>query len=212
MTMMINKNHLLTASRVCFALLGFSAIVTEIATLNERGKFIPANFFSYFTVESNLFAVIILLLSALSVVNNRRSERIALLRGSSTLNMIVVGVVFSLLLAGLDGELTAVRWDNSVLHYIMPVVVALDWFFDLPNVRIPFRRALIWMAFPIAYVTYSLIRGYFANWYPYSFLNPAERGYIGVTITSLVIAFVAAGLIWVLVGFTGRNSIKITKI
>ena len=86
-----------------------------------------------------------------------------MLRGSSTLNMIVVGIVFSLLLAGIDAELTAVPWDNTVLHYIMPVFVALDWYVDLPKVRIGFKRALVWMAFPTAYVTYSLIRSVRVN-------------------------------------------------
>jgi hypothetical protein len=212
MTALINKKYLLIATRIFFALLAFSAVVTEIATLIERGNFIPANFFSYFTVVANLLAVIILLISALSVVvANGQSQRIAMLRGSSTLNMILVGIVFSLLLAGLDVELTAVPWDNTVLHYIMPIFVALDWFLELPNVRIAFRRALVWMTFPLVYVTYILIRGHFANWYPYPFLSPAERGYFGVAITSLLIAFVGTGLIWVLVSFRWRSSVRKAK-
>jgi hypothetical protein len=36
----------LVVSRMVFALLGFSALVTEIATLVARGRFVPANFFS----------------------------------------------------------------------------------------------------------------------------------------------------------------------
>ncbi len=197
-----NKINFLASFRVFFSLLGFSALVTEIATLSERGRFIPVNFFSFFTVEANLFAILILLASALVPVNNNRDDRLALLRGSSTLNMIVVGIVFSILLAGLDAQLTAIPWDNTVLHYIMPVFVALDWFIDLPKVLISFKRALVWMAFPITYVTYSLIRGHFVDWYPYPFLNPNEHGYVGVAITSVVIAIGAAGLIWVLVRFT----------
>jgi hypothetical protein len=206
--MVVNKTYLLIGSRIFFALLGFSAIVTEIATLSERDRFIPSNFVSYFTVEANLFAVIVLVLSALALASNRQSGSVALLRGSSTLNMIVVGIVFSLLLADIDAELTAVPWDNAVLHYIMPVYVALDWFIDLPKVRITFKRALVWMVFPIAYVAYSLIRGRFVGWYPYPFLNPVERGYLGVTITSVEIALGAAGLIWVLARFTGRDGSK----
>ena len=202
----MNKNSLVVGFRIFFALLGFSAWVTEIATLSERGVFIPANFFSFFTVEANLFAVMILLVSALTLASNRQSECIGFLRGSSTLNMIVVGVVFSLLLAGIDAKLTAVPWDNTVLHYIMPVFVALDWFVDLPKVRIGFKRALIWMAFPIAYVTYSLIRGNFVGWYPYPFLNPVVHGYVGVAITSVGIALGTMGLMWVLVRFTGQES------
>ena len=111
-----------------------------------------------------------------------------------------------MLLAGIDAKLTAVPWDNIVLHYIMPVFVTLDWFADLPKVRIGFKRALVWMVFPIVYVTYSLIRGYFVDWYPYPFLNPGESGYLGVTITSVGIAIGTAGLIWVLARLTSRDS------
>jgi hypothetical protein len=199
---LMQKKNSLVGYRIFFALLGFSAIVTEIATISERGRFVPINFFSFFTIESNLFAVVILMISALALMRGKQSKRTSMLRGANTLNMIVVGIVFSLLLSGLDAELTAVPWDNTVLHYIMPIVVALDWFLDIPKVRIAFKQALVWMVFPIAYVIYSLIRGHFASWYPYPFLNPSEHGYAGVVVTSIGIALGAAGLIWVLTRFT----------
>ena len=201
--MLTNKNNLLVGSRIFFALLGFSAVVTEIATLSERGRFVPMNFFSYFTVEANLIAVVILVLSAL--IGDRQGDRLTMLRGSSALNMIVVGIVFSLLLAGLDVELTAVPWDNTVLHYIMPVFVTLDWFVDLPKTRVAFKRVLIWMVFPIFYVIYSLLRGHFTAWYPYPFLNSAVHGYAGVGIVILAIAIVSAVIIWLLVRFSRHD-------
>jgi hypothetical protein len=81
--------------------------------------------------------------------------------------------VFSLLLAGLEGvEFTAVPWDNVVLHYLMPVLIVLDWVVAPPVARIPFRRGLLWRAIPLAYVVFSLIRGRYAHWYPYPFLDP----------------------------------------
>ena len=190
-------------------MLGYGAIVTEIATLSERGSLNPANFFSFFTVESNLVAVVILILSALALAYGKQGKRMAILRGANTLNMIVVGIVFTLLLSGLDVQLTAVPWDNIVLHYIIPVVVALDWFIDPPKVYIAFKQALVWMVFPIAYLLYSLIRGHFVDWYPYPFLNPTKNGYSKVALTCLVIAVGSAGLIWALARFTRRNSQKL---
>ena len=206
--MFIDKMRPLIITRIFFALLGFSAVVTEIATLNERNLFTPANFFSYLTVQSNLLAVIILLLSAVALAGNQSSQRLAMLRGSSALNMIIVGIVFSLLLAGVDAKLTAVPWDNTVLHYIMPAFVALDWFVDLPKVHISFKQALIWMIFPAFYVIYSLVRGHIVSWYPYPFLNPIERGYMSVIITCGVIAIGSAGIIWMLAKFTGAKHSK----
>lgn len=200
----MNKNSLLTGARIFFAFLGFSGFITEIVTLRERGTLIPAQFFSYFTIESNLIAVVVLILSALPPANKTQRERIALLRGSSSLNMIVVGIVFSLLLAGLEGNLTAAPWTNISLHYIMPAFVAFDWIMDLPKTRIAFRSALVWMIFPTVYLTYSLIRGHFVGWYPYPFLNPTEQGYPGVAVTCIGIALGATLLTWMLARFTGR--------
>jgi len=200
----MNRENTIISSRVFFALLGFSAIITEVATIVERGRFIPANFFSFFTVESNLLAVVVLLLSALALSRGRENRTLALLRGANTLNMIIVGVVFSLLLSGLDTELTAVPWDNIVLHYIMPVVVALDWFACLPRSPVSFRSSLLWLIFPIAYVVYSLTRGYIVGWYPYPFLDPSQHGYLPVAVTCLVLAVVMVGLAWLLARFTGQ--------
>jgi hypothetical protein len=200
---LMHKKNLLIGYRTFFGLLGFSAVVTEIATLHERGRFVPANFFSFFTIESNLLAVVILILSALALTRGKENRLVAILRGANTMNMIVVGVVFTLLLSGIkDAEFTAVPWDNLVLHYIMPVVVALDWFIDIPKVRIAFKQALVWLIFPAAYVMYSLIRGHFVHWYPYPFLSPSEHGYLGVVTTSMALVLGAAGLVWVLARFT----------
>lgn len=203
----MQKRYLLTCYRIFFGFLGFSAIVTEIVALIERGKFIPFNFFSFFTIESNLFAVFILILSAFALTQGKQSKLIAMLRGANTLNMILVGIVFTLLLSGLrDIEFMAVHWDNIVLHYIMPIVVTLDWFIDIPKLRIAFKQTSPWIIFPIAYVVYSLIRGYFIGWYPYPFLNPNNHGYIGVATTSVVLILGAVGLAWVLARFPMQNT------
>ena len=50
--------------KIVFAFLGFSALVTEVATLVARHRFDAGDFFSYFTVEANTLAVISLVLGA----------------------------------------------------------------------------------------------------------------------------------------------------
>lgn len=202
----MHKRNLLVGYRIFFGLLGSSAVLTEIGILVERGRFIPANFLSFFTIESNLFAVAVLLVSALALVRGGQSRHVAMLRGASTMNMIIVGVVFTLLLSGIKNvEFTALPWDNTVLHYLMPVIVALDWCMDIPKTRIAFKKALVWLLFPIAYVVYSLLRGHYVGWYPYPFLNPSNHGYIGVAVMSAALALGAAVLVWALTQFTGRG-------
>ena len=65
--------------------------------------------------------------------------------------------------------------------------------------RLTFRRALVWVVFPMAYLAYSLVRGAITGWYPYPFLDPREHGYTGVlvvsaAVTALVLAL-AAGMV-----------------
>ncbi len=180
-----------------FGLLGLSAVMTEIIVISARGNFNPANFFSYFTIESNIIAAFSLLIGAWMVSRRKSGTGLALLRGAATLYMVMTGVVFAILLSGYE-SLTALPWDNIVLHYIMPVALLVDWLIDPPKVTLTWRRALIWLAYPLTYLAYSLIRGSIVGWYPYPFLNPDKNGYVGVVLISLAITVVALGVVWLL--------------
>lgn len=202
----MDRRNVLIGYRMFFALLALGAVVTELATLAERGKLVPANFFSFFTIESNLFAAFVLLLSGLALARNSQGKSLAMLRGAATLYIAITGIVFSVLLAGLDVELTAVPLDNVILHYIIPIAVVTDWFMDLPGMRIALKSALVWLAFPLAYAGYSLVRGHSTTWYPYPFLNPGTRGYLGVATTCAAIVLLATMLTWLLTRFTPRTT------
>lgn len=196
----------LTAYRLFWALLIFAAIVTEIATLVERGTLVLGNLLSYFTIQANSFAVLVLLLSVVSARDNRT---VNMMRGASTLYMAVTGVVFSVLLSGIEGvDFTAVAWDNTVLHFLGPIAVVLDWFLDLPRSRIQFKSALMWLVYPLVYGAYSLIRGPIVDWYPYPFLDPGKNGYLTIAGTLVVLTVFGAALTWLIVRFTGRTPAK----
>lgn len=191
----MKKKYILIVSKLVFGSLGASSIVTEVFVLVGGGTFVPANFFSYFTIESNLIASVMFLTSAVMILLDKQGGRLVdMVRGASALNMIMTGIVFGILLSGYDPAiLTAVPWDNTVLHYIIPVAVCIDWFVDSPREVIPFRRAFLWLVFPLLYLAYTLIRGVFVGWYPYPFLNPTDpQGYGGVAVTSVGIAVMAA--------------------
>lgn len=203
---MVKNIYALLVYKLFFCLLGFSAIVTEIATIVERGGFKPVNFFSYFTIEVNILVVVMFLLSALAIAAHKESRRLDALRGMSTTFILVVGIGFAILLAGLEGAvLTAVPWDNLVLHYIIPVAVLVDYLVDPPRTRLQLRQCLNWLVFPIAYVAYSLSRGALTGWYPYPFLDPDHNGYRAVAITILGLFALSVSLIWVITKLSGKS-------
>lgn len=181
--------------KVMLALLGFSALVTEVATLLERDRLVWTNFASYFTVESNALAVISLLIGAFAAAAGRQSPRMDYMRGAVSLYMTTTLIIYIALLSGYSSdELTAVAWDNTVLHYIMPIAVIVDWLVTSRVRPVPVAAALVWLVFPLGYLAYSLVRGPIVDWYPYPFMDPGEHGYAGVAITSVIIAAVIAAL------------------
>lgn len=180
------KRKALIVFKVAFAALGLSSVVQEIIVLSQRGAFDAINFFSYFTIISNILAGAALLVSAYYVLQNRSRIRVDIFRGATTLYMALTGVVFSLLLSNLP-NLTAVPWDNIVLHYIIPVAMVIDWVLHPPKTKFAWKYISLWLVFPVVYVTYSLVRGSITDWYPYPFLNPANGGYSQVLLTSLFI-------------------------
>jgi hypothetical protein len=204
---MKQNKKLLVGYRLLFGLLGLSAIITEITTLVGRDRFSPANFFSYFTVETNIVVAVVLLLSAAATVLGKNAKLDAL-RSAVAAYILIVGVGFSVLLAGLENaEFTAVPWDNIVLHYIMPVAVLIDLIIDRPTRGQPFKQALIWLLFPVAYIAYSLIRGANVGWYPYPFLNPNLKGYGTVGIAIVGLLALSLGIIWVVCRISESKSV-----
>ncbi len=194
---MLRSQMFLISYKIFFALLSFGAVVTEIATLVERGYFTPLNFFSYFTIQTNILVFVTLLLSALALAAGRE-RRLDVLRSAVTVYILVVGIGFSLLLARMEGlVLTAVPWDNTVLHYIIPAAMLVDFLIDRPKRALSFKKSLVWLLFPVLYVTYALMRGAMTGWYPYPFLNPATSGYGSVALT--VIGLFVLGLILIAV-------------
>lgn len=185
----MDRRTLLGLYRLGFAILTIVAIVTVAADLVGRGQFVPANFFSFFTIQSNLIAVAVFLLGV-AWRGRSSSARWDLVRGASVVYMTVTLVVFALLLSGTDVDVT-LPWVDTVVHRIMPVAVIVDWLIDPPTRRIPFRTSLVWLVYPLAWTAYTLVRGALTDWYPYPFLDPANGGY--ATVAAYIVAILVFG-------------------
>lgn len=195
----MNKRQFLIGVRLLFAALTIIAVVVQLLYTSQSSSFSLVNFFSYFTILSNIFVSIVFIISAFYLAVGRKPLATDdILRGASVLYMVITGVVYSTLLAGLDLDLT-LPWVNQQLHYIMPIVVLADWLCQPQRTKLTIQKVLPWMIFPVLYLVYSLVRGTFVNWYPYPFLDPNKAGgYAGVALYSLgilVLLFVASFLL-----------------
>jgi hypothetical protein len=200
---MKKHNHyvhpLVSLLRIGFGVLALVAIGVQLITTVQNGNSV-VNFFSFFTIESNLLAAVVLLIVGFGALAGVRARRtFAFIRGGATLYMVMTGIVFALLLAGLEQRLqVTVPWINIVLHYIMPVVMLVDWLLFPPKFRFSFKQVLFWLIFPLAYLIYSLVRGASVGWYPYPFLDVSQTGLWQVIVVCACIAIGATGLSWLL--------------
>lgn len=194
--------------RVLFALMS----IGTMAYLFYHGRdtnadFRAANFFSFFTIQSNIFVAVVLLICGLTSLGERPTLRFDMIRGAAVAYIALVGVVYGVLLSGYQEELqTNVPWADTVVHKIIPIVMVVDWLLMPPGRRIDFRRALIWTIYPIVYLAYTLIRGPRVDWWPYPFLNPhhESQGYGVVALYSVGIAAGFIIFIWLTAWFSRR--------
>jgi hypothetical protein len=188
------------ALRVCRALLALAALTAIGYDVAAGPGVSDADYFSYFTVLSNLFATALLLHGALRPAHTG-SRTVEMLRGAAVVYILTTGIVYLVLLSG---KAPAYPWVNAILHYLMPVAVTLDWLLDPPRVRLdPGRTVAMWMAFPLLYIIYTLARGAIVDWYPYLFVNPHRSGgyllvagdclAVGIGIIALITATTWAG-------------------
>jgi hypothetical protein len=184
----------LNLARLGFASAAIAAIAYQFARSAET-DFLKANFLSFFTIQSNILAVVALFLLVV-VPRERRTPLFDGARTAAVLYMAITGVVFALLLAGLQEDLqTSASWVNFVVHKLMPVVLVADWLVDPPRHRLPGWTVLAWLTYPLAWFAYTLARGAGVDWYPYPFVDVSEHGYGGVLGSAVVLAacFAAGG-------------------
>jgi hypothetical protein len=185
-------------ARLAFAGFDIAAMCVAI-TAPTTGSLV--NFFSFFTIESNLLAIVVLLVGG---ILDPQSERWAYVRGAATLYMVITGIVYAALLANEEVGLTAV-WVNSAMHQVTPAVLLVDWVCFPPWARASYRAALGWLAFPLVYLAYSLSRGAAVDWYPYPFLDPRHPGGYGRVAAFAVVLAVVMALLAVAVNAIGRK-------
>ena len=202
---------------VAFRLLGVAAVVAAVigqlsASLSYWTTEIEVhdlatsitNFFSFFTIQSNLIGGVALLIGAGLLLRSAATEPrwFGVLRACATAYLATTGIVYNTLLRQIElPQGLTVPWSNELLHVVVPIIMVVDWLFA------PGRRRLGWgaigavVAYPIVWAVYTMVRGPLTfsditqgyGWYPYPFLDPANAGYGSVALYVVLIAAIIAG-------------------
>lgn len=147
------------------------------------------SYISYFTILSN-----ILLAAAFTV--EQRTPRIVT---AIVVYMTVVGLTYSLVLRRLWDPTGAQLVADRLLHDVMPIAAVVYWFCFVARGQLRWRDAATWLAFPVAYMVYVMIRGALTGVYPYPFADVSAIGYPRALLNAgvLVVGFWGVGLLFI---------------
>ena len=194
--------------RVILAVLNFVAATAIVASLAVQitdqalnDAFIPERYFSYFTIQTSLANIVVLVLAGIVGLQSvRDSGALAALRANFVAYAIITGAVYNVLLRDLPSApgayVSPLQWPNEITHVWIPLYFALDWILNPHRHKLPGWTMIAGIAFPLAWFAFTLTRGHLTGWYPYAFLNPGgPTGWTGVWIYAAGIGVIIIALV-----------------
>lgn len=188
------------------ALILFLTLIAQCILTASEGRSL-ANTFSYFTIQSNVLVLVSSAIMALRPPTHRAWWRI--LRLAALVGITVTGIVYIFLLSKYVHLTGLALLYNYIFHYVMPIATVIGFFLFEPKHQ--FRRSDMWfVAWPIAWLVYTMVRGaYFdpkftgfttvPSSYPYEFLDvtrvPMAEVVLSITFVSALI--VSIGILYV---------------
>lgn len=179
--------------RYLLALLALSGIAVSyfaiIPAAHVSRLTMTVNFFSYFTIQSNLLLAAILLCAQIvprSSIGQWASR--PSIRGALLIYVGIAGIVYVFMLRDVWHPRGWQLFGDQILHYCVPVLYALDWVFLSERGKLSWRDMLWWLAFPAAYSVYTLAHGYVSRFYPYPFLDVRDIGLEAVLLNMALLA------------------------
>jgi hypothetical protein len=202
---MMTTGKLKQTSLVLIAVIAWLAVLVQIVSATKGlvadGRspiFGVVNTLSYFTILTNLLLAIVTTACFL-----RGDADTPLTRPSTqsavALYIFVVGLIHTLLLratwnpTGLNAVL------DKALHDATPVLYVLYWFLFVPKGTLRWGLPVYWLAYPLLYVVYCILRGALTGIYPYHFADVTLLGYPRALVNAalLLLGFWILGLVLV---------------
>ncbi|MFC7726287.1 Pr6Pr family membrane protein [Nocardioides sp. GCM10028917] len=199
--------HLVVAVVAWFALVFQLVLVVsgEAILVDEDPPGLVARtyrYFAYFTIQSNVLVAITSTVLARDPVEDRLGWRAARLAG--VVGITVTALVYFTLLRGLL-ELDGANWlADLLLHQVVPVLALAAWAVAGPRPRIGRRETAYALAWPVAWLCWTLVIGQVDGWVPYPFLDAGDEGWgaVGIACAGITILFL---LLFALYGWLDRR-------
>jgi len=192
-------NTLVRSARIAAVLLILAAVIGDVSPSIQDGTFRFYNFFGYFTIQSNLIAVVALAIASF-YTGRERPQWVEYLRACATVYLIIVTTVYWTLLAPTSDP--NVVWANYIVHLTSGIILLVDWLIEGPRHTLPASRFWVVLIFPAVWLGVVVVRGATDGWVPYPFLEP-DSGYASIAVVVVGIG-VVGGLLALAVFKTTR--------
>nr|WP_207956485.1 Pr6Pr family membrane protein [Pseudomonas fluorescens] len=161
------------------------------------------NFFSFFTVLTNTLVAVVLTWE----VTPRESavRRWFLLPSVSSgiaVSIALVSLAYNLLLRHLWQPEGWQFVADELLHDVMPLLYVAYWWLCVPKGTLRLRHIGLWIAYPLVYFAYVLLRGDLLAAYPYPFIDVSNLGYPQVFLNA---GGILAGFVGIALGVVGLD-------
>ena len=184
--------------RLLAAVVVFATIATQITDRVIHDAFDPAEYFSYFTIQSGLINIVVFAVGGVMALRLPRDTVLfTTVRVSTLAYAVITAGVYNLLLRGIPYEgFVGLQWPNEILHVWIPIVIVFDWLISPGRPALPWSALRVAVIFPVLWLAYTLLRGGVTGGiYPYPFIDPATAGWGSVVAYIVALTAVIVGLV-----------------
>jgi hypothetical protein len=164
---------------------------------------VPIDLYGYFTIWSNTLVAMITTRAARGGDDRGLFGRPWLL-AATVVYIIVVGLIYNLLLAGLNPQTGLRKLIDTIFHTIVPIAYPLWWLVCVPRGRLGWQALWPTLVVPILYGLVATSKGAVTGKYAYFFIDVGKYGWPQVLLNIAGLALLYAALMALVIAFDRR--------
>ncbi|HEU5290207.1 MAG TPA: Pr6Pr family membrane protein [Cyclobacteriaceae bacterium] len=187
------------------------ALPAQFYLLLRTGEFTfvhaVVRFFSFFTVLTNSIVAV----TCIVLLFGKKSKVYDFFRQGSTLTavtvyILIVGVVYNIILRPLQHLDGLHRITTEIFHTVVPLLFLLYWIMFVKQENLGWKLIPAWLIYPLIYVVYTLLHGWYTGFYPYPFIDINKLGFDQAMLNGLFVLLSIIVLSFVLI--TAKRMMK----
>jgi hypothetical protein len=216
----VSINRLIGIARYAVALAILASVAWQVTDRLANNLFRPTEYFAFFSIQTSLIAAVVLIWTGKTLFDGKTESRWQVIsRMTVTACYLVVSIAYNALLRGSandvrDGDYAWPVLPNEVIHVWAPLAIFLGWVFIQGPVKLKLRAALWVAVYPLAWLTFSVVRGLVTGWWPYWFIDPTGDGGVAGMFTyilAITVFLISLGFILILISRLNKKRLSQTS-